>query len=418
MRRTLILIPHEIAGLPVFGFGWLLIGIAVLLAVRLAWAWRTGRPLGRLLASEGLMWALAAAAVALVLPRVELQNIDGDPVGMAIRGYGVMLLVGVAAAVGLAAYRAHRAGISPEWIYSLAPWAFIGGIVGARLFYVIQYRHRFYDDTFLQTLQNMLAFTEGGLVVYGAFIGGVLASIWFLLRHRLPVLKMGDVIVPCIFLGVFFGRMGCLMNGCCYGGRCEEGPTALHFPAGTEVYQQQLLSGELIGLSVDPESRTVTRVRQGSLADRAGIDSGERVNRLALDPRATGLSPEELRQLPDENIQPGLVASVGDRTYRWAADELPMRALPVYPAQLLSSVSALLMCGLLLAVAPWLHRPGALMFIGFGGYAVVRFGLELIRVDEAGQFGTELSISQWVSIMILLISVTGLLWLYRRPQTA
>ena len=416
MRRTLILIPHEIAGLPVFGFGWLLIAIAALLLLRLLWAWRAGRPLGQLLAGEGLMWGLAAVAVAFLLPQVELVNMDGEPVGMAIRGYGVMLLTGVAAAVALAAYRAHRAGISHEWIYSLAPWAFIGGIAGARLFYVIQYRDRFYGGTLLETLGNMLAFNEGGLVVYGAFIGGFLGSLWFVLRHRLPVLTMGDVIVPCIFLGVFFGRIGCLMNGCCYGGRCEAGPAAIHFPAGSPVYRTQLESGELIGLSIDPETRRVSEIRSGSLAERAGIRAGERVSRLALDPRATELTRQQMRRVPVENLQPGLVAAVEGRTYRWTAQELPQQALPVYAAQLLSSVSGLVLCLSLLAISPWLRRPGALMFIGFAGYAVVRFALEIVRVDEAGQFGTALSISQWVSIVILLISIAGLIWLYQRPQ--
>ena len=152
---------------------------------------------------------------------VELKNLDGDPIGMAIRGYGVMLLTGVISAVGLSAYRAKRHGIDPEIVFSMAPWAFFGGIIGARLFFVMQYWDQFSDETIGRTIGNILKFTEGGLVVYGSFIGGFLAVGYYIARHRLPLLKFGDVIVPCIFIGVFFGRIGCLMNGCCYGGRCE-----------------------------------------------------------------------------------------------------------------------------------------------------------------------------------------------------
>ena len=54
-----------------------------------------------------------------------------------------------------------------------------------------------------------------------------------------------------IFLGVFFGRIGCLLNGCCYGGRCEPGWASLRFPPITKVYQEQLASGELLGMNID-----------------------------------------------------------------------------------------------------------------------------------------------------------------------
>jgi phosphatidylglycerol:prolipoprotein diacylglycerol transferase len=50
------------------------------------------------------------------------------------------------------------------------------------------------------------------------------------------------------------------------------------------------------------------------------------------------------------------------------------------------------------------------MFLGFAAYAILRFVLEWVRVDEAGQFGTALSISQWVSVMVLISSIAGLMW--------
>ncbi|MCG8650982.1 MAG: prolipoprotein diacylglyceryl transferase, partial [Pirellulales bacterium] len=283
MQRTLLSIPHEIAGFPVLGFGWLLVILCIALAIRLIWAWRTGQSLANVLAVEGLMWAMVAAAIVFVLPIVELKNVDGQPVGMAIRGYGVMLLLGVASGVALACYRAKRVGIDPELILSMAPWAFLGGIVGARLFYVIQYRHKFMGETFGQTLRNMLVFTEGGLVVYGSFIGGFIALVYFIYRNKLPLLKLGDVIVPCLFIGVFFGRVGCLMNGCCYGGRCQEGWSAMYFPAGSAVYHDQLASGELLGLEVEPATGEIRQVREGSLASEAGIEPGEVVEKIADD---------------------------------------------------------------------------------------------------------------------------------------
>ena len=114
-----------------------------------------------------------------------------------------MLVTGVGAAVALAVYRAGKRGIEPDVIYAIAPWAFIGGIAGARLFFVIQYRDSFMGDTIVETIGNMLRFTEGGLVVYGSFVGGFLAGGYYVIRHRLPLLKLGDVVIPCLFIGVF-----------------------------------------------------------------------------------------------------------------------------------------------------------------------------------------------------------------------
>ena len=414
MRRTLFLIPHEILGIPVFGIGWLLGLTVALLVMRLLIATRRGQPIAEVLRSEGVVWGVFIAAIVLLLPRVELTNLDGQPVGMAIRGYGVMLLAGVSAAVALAAYRAKRRGIHSEIIYAMAPWAFFGGILGARLFFVIQYRDQFTGDTIGETIGNMLKFTEGGLVVYGSFIGGFIAVTYYIVRHHLSWLRLGDVVVPCIFIGLALGRIGCLMNGCCYGGRCDEGGFALHFPPSSPVYQDQIRSGELLGFRYDEQTRQILSVEQGSLADQAGIQTGSTLEALGED-----RTPLELasREIPREDARLGVVATIDGKRYRWSPDELPARALPVYPAQLISSVCALLLCFGLCSLPSERLRDGTIMMLGFAGYAVIRFVLEIVRVDEAGQFGTSLSISQWVSLGVFLCSMVGLGWLYCSPRS-
>ncbi len=381
MRRTLFLIPHEILGIPVFGVGWLLGLTVLLLVLRLVVASRRGQSIGSVVRTEGMMWGALIAAIVLLLPRVELSNLDGQPVGMAIRGYGVMLLAGVSAAVALAAYRAKRRGMSPEIIYAIAPWAFFGGIIGARLFYVIQYRDQFVGDTITQTIGNMLKFTEGGLVVYGSFIGGFIAVTYYLIRHRLSWLRFGDVIIPCMFIGLALGRVGCLMNGCCYGGRCEEGGLALHFPPSSPVYQDQIRSGELLGFRYDAKTRRILAVEEGSLAEKAGIQVGSELESLADDLTAFELAS---REIPKEDALPGVVATIDGKRYRWGPDELPDRALPVYPAQLISSGSALLLCLVLCGLSLCRFRDGTIMMLGFAGYANLRFVLELFAWMKQG----------------------------------
>ena len=410
MRKTLLLIPHEIGGIPVFGLGWLLIILAVAFVARVIIGTKRGQNLADIVRAEGLLWGLMTSAVVFILPRIELTNLDGVPIGMAIRGYGVMLLTAVGSAVWLAAYRAKRRGFDPELVYAVAPWAFVGGIVGARTFFVIQYRDQFIANSLGQTILNMLKFTEGGLVVYGSFIGGILAGSIYLHRKKLPWLKFGDVIVPCMFLGVFFGRMGCVMNGCCYGGRCEDNQFAFYFPPNSPVYEDQIRSGELLGFRYDPETRLITRVDQGSLSDKAGIEPNQKVETLARDltPLATAS-----RAIPSEDARTGVIATIDGKRYRWRPDELPTTALPVFAAQILSSLCSLLLCIGLCLIPASRFRDGTVMMLGFASYAILRFVLELVRVDESGQFGTSLSISQWVSLFVLVGSFVGLFVIYR-----
>ncbi|MEM6468520.1 MAG: prolipoprotein diacylglyceryl transferase family protein [Planctomycetota bacterium] len=419
MRRTLFLIPHELGPLPVFGFGWAVILVACVFALRLLWAARVRSRVGEaapsagsVVASEAIFWGMAAALVTFALPRVELMNAYGEPVGMAIRGYGAFLLAGVSGAIGLSAVRASRdPELSSEHILSLAPWVFVGGIAGARLFYVIQYWDEFVGDSIVSTLRNVLAFTEGGLVVYGSIIGGLIAFCIFCLRHRVSTLRLGDAIIPALFLGICLGRIGCLMNGCCYGGRCEEGWSSIRFPPINEVYQLQLESGELLGMRIDPADNQILNVRKGSLADQKGIIEGEYYKSGSLDPRPLETADQGI---PRGDVQLGWLADISGRVVSFSPDELPDRALPVVAAQLISSAMAFLLCLSLLVTSRYVTRPGALMLIGFASYAVVRFVLEIVRVDELGQFNTSLSISQWVSVVSFVGSVAGLVWVYRR----
>lgn len=423
MQRTLFFIPHSLFGIPVFGFGW---ALGILAVAFLLWLWmvrRDGRSVAEELRQNGLFWGVAAAVVAFLLPAVEIESFgNGPPIGIAVRGYGVLLLLGVASAVGLALLRARRMGIAADDIFGLALWLFVGGIGGARLFYIIEYRDHFVSDDLGAMIRKLLDFTRGGLVVYGSIIGGTAAMVLYSIRHQISPLRMGDVIIPCLFLGLFFGRIGCLMNGCCYGGRCEEGPMALNFPVGSPVYSRQLTEGELLGLAIEPTSTRsardgeiagrITHVHPDSPAARRGIQPGSIVNRIQLaPPPAETVRP----QTPaDDTSQLSAVAVVDGKPIVWHADELPPRALPVWPAQVISSVLGLMICGFLLLVSRYVPlREGALMAIGFITYAVGRFGLEMLRSDEPGQFGTWLTISQWVSLVVVSLSVLLIMYLYR-----
>ena len=162
-----------------------------------------------------------------------------------------MLLIGFVAGVTLAVRQARRMGLNPDVIYSFAFWIFVAGIVGARVFFVIQYHEQFWRENPVAMIGAVVNITEGGLVVYGAFLGVVLAGFVFLRVHKLPVLAFADLIVPSLALGLAIGRIGCFLNGCCYGGPCEL-PWAVSFPAGTEVAARYPRGPDAASLPVHP----------------------------------------------------------------------------------------------------------------------------------------------------------------------
>jgi phosphatidylglycerol:prolipoprotein diacylglycerol transferase len=141
-----------------------------------------------------------------------------------IFGYGLMLFFAFLASTYLAGWRARREKIDPEVIYDLSLWIFLGGLVGARLFYVWQYWGRH-----VKTLWDIFKIWEGGIVFYGSVMGGVVAFLAYWWRRRFPLCATLDVLAPSLAIGIAIGRLGCFLNGCCYGDACDY-PWAVRFP--------------------------------------------------------------------------------------------------------------------------------------------------------------------------------------------
>ncbi|MDB6023867.1 MAG: prolipoprotein diacylglyceryl transferase [Verrucomicrobiales bacterium] len=76
---------------------------------------------------------------------------------------------------------------------------------------------------------------KGGLVFYGGFIGALLAMVLYTRLKKIPLWKFADAVAPSIALGHTFGRIGCLMTGCCFGKQCSL-PWAITFPEGHETH--------------------------------------------------------------------------------------------------------------------------------------------------------------------------------------
>lgn len=392
--------------IPLFGWGvlcalWLVISI-VLLAVllrRLGWTAETRSYISTL--------GIVGVVIVFLLPRLE-ESVNGQVLGLPIRGYGVLLLLAIVAAVALAAHRAKRVGIAPDDILSFAFWLVVSGIVGARLFYIVQYWDQFQGATIWASLGATLNVTEGGLVVYGSLLGGLFTAIVLLRRYEWSILALADVVAPTLALGIAVGRIGCLLNGCCYGGVCDA-PWALQFPPKSPPHYAQLRQGLLHGFRINPQldSPVIAEVIPNSPASLAGLSGGERI--VAIDGEQIRKLSEARKALEGSKGTLDITVDNG-QTARLTLADWPTKSLNIHPTQLYSAINGLLICLFLLAVDPFRWRDGVVGALFLTLYPITRFLLEIIRIDEAAFAGTAYTIAQNTSVLLLLPATV--LWAY------
>ncbi len=126
--------------------------------------------------------------------------------------YGIMFALAFVVAVLHWNRLARRDQRAPDIGVDLALWLLIGGIVGARIAYVIS------DfDHFRQAPLEILRIDQGGLIYYCGLIGASLALILCSRRRREPLWSLADFAVTALPIGHALGRFGCFLNGCCFG---------------------------------------------------------------------------------------------------------------------------------------------------------------------------------------------------------
>ena len=142
--------------------------------------------------------------------------------GVKIFGYGLMLFLAFLGSMNLAAWRAPREKLDPEVIYDLALWVFLGGLVGARLFYVDPVLGRAGP----QRLRTSSRSGRAGSSSTAASSAGRSRSSSTGCSARSRSGRFLDVVAPSLALGIALGRLGCFLNGCCYGDLCPNLPWA------------------------------------------------------------------------------------------------------------------------------------------------------------------------------------------------
>ncbi|MBI2803982.1 MAG: prolipoprotein diacylglyceryl transferase [Planctomycetes bacterium] len=332
-----------------------------------------------------------------------------------VYGYGLMLFFAFIACNFLARRLCKREGIDGTFIPDLAICLFITGILGGRIVYVRQYWETTpeYIGFDQKPLLDVVKLWDGGLVLYGALFGGALGYFgfwWFVLRKQgVSNWKMLDVVAPCLALGVAFGRIGCLCTGCCYGDVAGAScPQPLHFPYASPAWAKMVGRGYQtpLGLVFDGDSLTIKAAEPGS-------------------PAASVVKPGDV--LVEFNgkaalTQSGLWHPGGELRLTVFRDgevvELPAflpTSIGVNPTQIFETISMVLLVFLLLSYYPYKRHDGELLVIFMLCYGIHRFLNEMLRTDTDPVFGTGLTLSQNVSILVLAAAVILGVFVWRRP---
>jgi phosphatidylglycerol---prolipoprotein diacylglyceryl transferase len=347
------------------------------------------------------------------------------PDGIPIYGFGVMLFLAFILCTWLAARRAAKLGIAKERIQDLAIWLFVGGIIGSRLtFFLVEEKvpmDTFFTWTFLK---RFFSIWDGGLVLYGSIIGGtvsfVLAYFVFLRKHGLTFWQLTDIVAPSLALGICLGRIGCLLNGCCYGGVACPDCYAVAYPLAASPRFDYTVQGlqTAAGFTLDDSTPRVIVgvVEKGSAADAAGLQPGDEII------EANGKDIDDWNQLDrvlsrfgewprGQNDLTLKVMRLGEAAPIQIGPFYP-KSIGLYPTQIHESISTFLLFLLLLAYEPFKRREGSLMVLFLLLYPIHRFIDEYLRNDTE-RYALGMTFSQFVSFGVFAGAIGLSVWLWR-----
>ncbi len=147
-----------------------------------------------------------------------------------IRSYGLMMAVAFLVGTWLGLVEARRRGLDEDKLVNVILITLIASILGARLLYVMEHLQEFRREW-----GSVFALWQGGLTLYGGLTAGVFAGLLAARRFGLPMWLVADALTPSLALGTMFGRVGCFLNGCCYG-KPTLLPWGVHFPHDSFAY--------------------------------------------------------------------------------------------------------------------------------------------------------------------------------------
>jgi phosphatidylglycerol---prolipoprotein diacylglyceryl transferase len=345
--------------------------------------------------------------------------------GWPVYGFGMMLFLAFIACIWLATRRAKKVGISAEVIQDLALWIFLGGLIGARITYLLL--HEKFEGIW-EFLVAMPQIWTGGIIFYGAVWGATLSyfigwAISFRHRENVTTLRLADVIAPTIAVGLLLGRVGCFLNGCCYGQVACESCPAVHFPMSAPARYDMVAAGYQTAAGFLTEDR-VARVREvqpGSPAEASGLKKNDLIIKV---------NKEEVPEMTEHGEKLPSTAGLGDLLLgNWPRGESKLEltvkrddkelSLPSFrpvtiglqPTQLYESISMLLVLVLLLAFDSVKRRDGQVMALMMICYALHRYVNEILRIDQR-----PVGFESYFSILLGVGGIGMMIWLSFQKQ--
>ncbi|MCL1921101.1 MAG: prolipoprotein diacylglyceryl transferase [Kiritimatiellaeota bacterium] len=155
-----------------------------------------------------------------------------------LRMYGLCMALGFLAAWRVMVYLCKRTGQNSDQVAMLLTWVMLAAILGARAVYVAQH----WTAEFAHNPLAVVRFDQGGLVYYGGFLGALIPYIGYALRFRRNFFEMTDISAAVLPLGQAFGRVGCFMQGCCWGKHSDAWLT-VSFPRGSPAWFNHVSGG-------------------------------------------------------------------------------------------------------------------------------------------------------------------------------
>jgi phosphatidylglycerol---prolipoprotein diacylglyceryl transferase len=147
--------------------------------------------------------------------------------GIALHSYGLLLAIAFLIGIQLFLKRGVERGLPEDKLSTLALLLLVLSIVGGRGLYVLTHWSDYQKD-----VAGVFRIWEGGLMLYGGYFLAIAGGIVYVRKHQIPVWRVGDAAAPSMALGIGLGRIGCFLNGCCFG-LPSKLPWAVTFPPGS-----------------------------------------------------------------------------------------------------------------------------------------------------------------------------------------
>ena len=288
-----------------------------------------------------------------------------------IYGYGLMMVFSFLGCQWLSSRLARARGLDPEVFVNVTLIAMVAGVTGSRLSHILENLRDYTrpEAGLWGNLWHMVNIRSGGLTLYGGVLLAAPIMLWYMVHKKVPGRVACDICAPCLALGIAVGRIGCFLNGCCYGAGTTL-PWAVSFPYGSNAYVEQLddAQGERLNHRVPPQ--LVTDTGTGTRLVTTDEAAGDPVRRPAM---------------------------------------LAERSNPVHPTQLYSTINSALIMLLALAYIAGPHPDGRGLALVLMLEGPTRFLLELLRVEPPVLGPMSLSMVLGLALFVLGVALWFLL---------